>query len=125
MEYSGGRFFGNESGTPTRTLLSFLITSIGGNYEDMICFFPQVTLNWKVLLKHFEIVLKAIQEVGFHVVVVILDGHKTNMRFFVELCGGRLKISIQNPADINLPLYLTFDPVHVFKNFYNNFERRK
>lgn len=125
MEYSGGCFFGNESGTPTRTLLSFLITSIGGNYEDLVCFFPQVTLHWPVLKKNFEMVLKALQEIGFRVVVVILDGHKTNVRFFVELCSGELKISIQNPVDLNSPLFLMFDPVHLFKNFYNNFERHK
>ena len=125
MEYSGGCFFGNESGTPTRTLLSFLVTSIGGNYEDLICFFPQVSLNWLILLKHFEKVMAALHEVGLHVVVVILDGHKTNVRFYVELCGGHLTISIQHPMDLSSPLFLMFDPVHIFKNFYNNFERHK
>jgi hypothetical protein len=125
VEYVGGSFFGNETGSPTRTLLSFLVSSLGGSYEDMICFIPTVTLNWSTLLKHFSTVLSSLHSIGFNVVLVLLDGHKTNIKFFLELGNGHKEICIQHPFNTSSKLFLMFDPVHIFKNFYHNFERKR
>ena len=125
MEYTGGSFFGLETGAPTRTLLAFLVTSLGGNYEDMVCLAPTVTLNWSSLLKHFKEVLKALLSIGFNVVLILLDGHKINIRFLQELGNGTLEICIPNPLAQERKLFSMFDPVHLFKNFYHNFERRR
>jgi hypothetical protein len=123
VEYSSGKFFGNENGTPTRTLLSFFVSSVGGNYDDMVCLIPIVTLKWPDLMGHTSKILDALKEVGFNIVAVIVDGHKTNVRFFSELCKGDLCSAIPHPICPRTPLHLVFDPVHLFKNFYNNFER--
>ena len=53
-DYSGGVFFGNETGTPTKSLLSFMINSVCGNYEDMVCLIPTVTLGWSSQQEHFQ-----------------------------------------------------------------------
>jgi hypothetical protein len=125
VEYSGGSFYGNENEEPTKTLLSFLISSVCGSYEDLVCFIPIVTLTWEILLAHFLKVLEALTKIGFQVLPVLADGHKTNARFFKELGKGELKVSVRHPFNPDWPLYLLFDPVHLMKNFYNNFERHK
>lgn len=66
VEYSGGQIFGFEGGLPTRTLLSFLINSILGKYNDLVCFVPVVTLDSAQLQKHFMKVLESILQIGFH-----------------------------------------------------------
>jgi hypothetical protein len=125
VEYAGGNFFGNETGSPTRTLLSFLVTSLGGAYEDMVCFIPTVTLNWSILLSNFLKVLRALHSIGFSIVLVLVDGHKTNIKFFLELAMRSQEICIPHPFDSSSPLFLMFDPVHLFKNFYHNFQKRR
>jgi hypothetical protein len=125
VEYVAGNFFGNENGAPTRTLLSFLITSLGGNYEDLVCFAPTITLKWSDLLTHFEKVMRALVTVGFSVVLVLLDGHKTNVKFLSALGNGQLEICLDNPFQTGSRLFTMFDTVHIFKNFYHNFERHR
>ena len=125
VEYSSGSFYGNETGKATRSLLSFLVTSVGGSYEDLVCFFPTVTLNWSLLMRHFDKIITALSTISLRVVVVIVDGHKTNVHFYSELSGGKPKLCIPNPTFLEKPLYIMYDPVHLFKNFYNNFERHR
>ena len=124
-EYKGGKFFGHEQGVPTRTLLSFLISSLGGQYEDLVCFVPTVTLNAQSLFQHFQAVLKSLMSIGFFVAVILVDGHRINMKFFADLGNGSLEICIQNPLQAHSKLFLMFDPVHLYKNFYHNFERQR
>ena len=125
VEYSGGLFYGNELGEPTRTLLSFFASSIGGNYEDMICFFPIRTLTWATLYEKFLKVVEELHKIGLYTCLALADGHKTNVKFYTELCNGHLRASIQHPLEPEVPLYLMFDPVHLFKNFYHNFVGHK
>jgi len=51
---------------PTRTLLSFMITSLGGSFEDMICFIPISTLNSSMMKNHFLDALQALNTVVFN-----------------------------------------------------------
>jgi hypothetical protein len=125
VEYVGGNFFGNENGESTRTLLSFLVSSLRGSYEDLICYVPITTLNWSTLLEHFNTVLKALFTVGLSVVLVLVDGHRTNIRFFSELGEGHCEITIQHPFDPESKLFTLYDPVHIFKNFYHNFHTHR
>ena len=125
VEYSGGSFLGQELNEPTRTLLGFLVNSIRGKFQDMVCLVPVVTLDWKILLHSFLKVFTALEEIGFRPLILLSDGHKTNTKFFTELCNGLLKTRIHNPHHGLWPLFLLYDPVHIMKNFFNNFERKK
>ena len=58
-------------------------------------------------------------------VVVLVDGHKTNVKFFSIIGHGELRVRIQHPFLDPEPLFLMFDTVHLLKNFYSNFERIK
>lgn len=57
--------FGMENGQPTRTLLSFMLSSIIGNYEDLVCFLPVITLDANTLSDNFYKVLEAVTSIGF------------------------------------------------------------
>ena len=124
-DYAGGSLFGVESGEPTRTLLTFMINSIGGKYEDIVCFVPVTSLDWQTLLHHFMKVMSALQGIGFETMLTITDGHHTNVRFFTEISGGLLKVKISHPVAEGEKLFLLFDPIHLFKNFFNNFLKRR
>ena len=70
-------------------------------------------------------VLKAISEIGYNVVVSLVDGHSSNVKFYQkELCGDELALHIEHPVDKNRLLFLLFDPTHVFKCICNNFQKR-
>ena len=125
VEYIGGSFFGHENDEPTRTLLSFFISSVSGRYEDLICFMPIVSLTAENLQSHFLKVLKKLMEIGFQILSVLTDGHRTNCRFFKELGGGTLTIPIKNPFAEEMPIFLLFNPVHLMKNFFNNFQWKR
>ena len=125
VEYSGGVFVGNENDEPTRTLLSFFISSIFGSYEDLICFIPVTNLNSDKLMDHFSNVGKALHSIGFQILPVVTDGLRTNGRFFKDLSGGNIGIPIPNPFREDEPLFLLFDTVHLMKTIYNNFQKRR
>ena len=118
-------YWSQENEEPTRTLLSFFITSVCGSYEDLICFVPCVTLSWEKLLTNFMQVGRVLHSIGFQVLPILTDGHKTNVRFFKELSGGHTGSPIVNPFDASLPMFPLFDPVHLMKNLYSNFQRRR
>jgi len=124
VDYSGGSFFGNGEDGPTRTLLSFLISAVAGNYSDLVCFVPVVTLDVQKLMKHFLKVAEELELIGFKVLVVITDNHKVNVKLFSELSKGNLKPRIWHPFASHR-LFLLFDPVHLMKNFFNNFQRKR
>ena len=120
----GGQFFGNENQAPTKTLLSFFLSSLHGNYEDLVCFVPMTTLTAPTLLHHFQAVHSELRAIGFDVKLVLTDGHKTNMKFFTELGKGSLELLVQN-LEQESSFFTMFDPVHIFKNFYHNFQRNR
>ncbi|QQP35180.1 Putative LOC101234561, partial [Caligus rogercresseyi] len=126
VEYSNGAFFGYEEMEPTKTVLAFLITSICGKYKDIVGLYPVVKLNAELLAQLHKTAREAAAEAGFSVRASICDGHSVNRRFYSEiLCDGRLKVSISNEEDGGQPLFLLFDMVHLFKNFFTNLMRRK
>ena len=124
VEYVGGQFFGNENQAPTKTLLSFFLSSLHGSYEDLVCFVPMTSLTSSSLLRHFDDAIAKLQAIGFDVKLVLTDGHKTNIKFFTELGKGTLELHIQNSVPES-SFFTMFDPVHIFKNFYHNFQRNR
>jgi len=75
------------------------------------------------MLENFMKVVEELAKIGLIITSVLVDGHTTNVRFFSELCGDEWKGVIQHPLEPEVPLHLVFDTVHLFKNFYNNFQR--
>lgn len=121
VEYQSGKLSGYENQQTTKTLLCFMVSSVAGRYQDVVCLTPVVNLNSGVLHKLFPQVLQVVHNAGLTVVATSMDNFSANRKFYSELCGGELKPSIPNPLDAQQPLFLLFDAVHNFKNIYNNF----
>ncbi len=126
VEYTSGEFTGlTPTNATASTVLSFMVSSTCSKYRDIVAFYPISGLTAEKLHKCFMEVLERLCQIGFHVLSVITDNLATNRRFFSEfLCGGTLNCKISNPVT-GKPLFLILDPVHNFKNVYNNWEKKK
>ena len=122
MEYTGGKYFGTVDGELAKTVLCFMIKSLRHHYKDVVALFPCHALTSASLLNHFYKVNRLLCEIGFHIVAISADNASVNRSFYSILSNGSM--SSTNPIT-GEPLHLIFDPTHLFKNFYNNFERKK
>ncbi len=124
-EYASGRFFGS-SGEMCKTVLCFMVKSIGGNYSDVVALFPVRNLDAKRIYQEFMGVMKELTSIGYQVTAVSVDNAAPNRKFYVEeLCSGNIKTKVAHPELPDQEIYLLFDAVHNFKNVYNNFQTRK
>lgn len=121
VQYTNGQFFGLENNEVTKTLLCVMIKSVSGKYRDVVSMTPITNINHDKLRIIWENNMQALFEIGFEVYLTMSDGHDSNVKFFRLLHKDGLKYSIQNPFDTDKLVFLMFDPVHLFKNFYNNF----
>ena len=120
VEYTGGKCFGCENGIPTKTLLGTMLKSVAGRYQDIVSLTPLTRIDAKIITKVFTTLLETAVKIGFDITVSILDGHSSNCKFYKELCSGMMNLCIVNPLKAADRIFLLFDPVHLFKNFYNN-----
>ncbi len=125
-EYAGGRFFGGgNSSDMCKTVLSFMVKSIGGKYSDMVALFPIRNLDSTKISELFNAGMCSLVDIGYQVWAISVDNAAPNRKFYIELCSGNLKTSVPHPEIPDLKLFLLFDAVHNFKNIYNNFQTRK
>ena len=126
-----GKFYGNEEGSVTKTLLCFMIKSVAGKYRDIIAMLPCSTLNAK---KQYEIwenlfptLFPTLCEICFDPVLAMTDGNHVNHKFFKDfICDGVMNMWVHNPCNqIINKMFLLFDTVHIFKCFYTNFMKRE
>ena len=109
----------DEDGQATKTLLCFMVFSVAGHFQDVICL-PVVNLTSGILHKNISEVVQRTHKAGLNVVALSMDNYSANRKFYIELCGGELKPNIENPIDPNKHIFLLLDTVHNFKNIYNN-----
>lgn len=78
VEYSNGSFVGlTEEGVPAKTVLSFMVQSIGGKYQDIVCLIPVNKLDTSLLRTWFNYVMQGLHDI-FLVVAVCADNHVCN-----------------------------------------------
>ncbi len=94
-----------------------------GKYRDTVAFYEMNGMTADDLHKAFLEVMKRLVDIGFHVHVVVTDGLSANINFFKRLGDGQLKSRVKNPINQD-PLFLLCDPTHVFKNLYNNWQKK-
>lgn len=66
--------------------------------------------------------IKMLQSKGFIVTIILTDNNKINQKMF-EILAGLLNFFI-NPDFPSLKIYLMYDPIHLIKNFRNNWINR-
>ena len=93
VEYQLGKLYGCESQQTTTTFLCFVVSSVAGDYRDVVCLTPVVNLTSGLQ------VLQVVHSVGLTVVATSMDNFSANRKFYTELCGGKLQASIPNPLD--------------------------
>ena len=122
VAFSGGRFFGFADEGITKGLLGVMLASLGGKYHDMVAMIPVVTLDATTMTKIFDKVLKGVTEIGFSTCAVSVDGHRTNKKFYKDLCKDTvIKLFIINRYKPGDKIFLLFDTPHIFKCIYNIF----
>ena len=125
IQYTNGQLYGFENNEVTKTPLCVMVKSISGKYRDVVSMTPITNINSDKLHVIWNNNMQVLTQIGFDVCVTMTDGHDSNVNFFNELRGGKNILKpIQNPFDSEKQVFLLFDPVHLFKNFYNNFLRK-
>lgn len=130
LELAGGRLHGESSdgsGKATTTLFCTHISSVAGRYEDLVTMSPVAHVTTQEMVKMFFNVVKGLTELGFRVVSVTTDGHRTNQSFHRALGDGTHPEYIVNPwsSDGLGRIYTMFDTVHLFKNIFFNLLNKK
>ena len=86
---------------------------------------PLNKLDCSILKELSTLVFHQLVEIDIDPVCCLVDGHPTNRKFYWELCGGNLEVSITNPANISSFIHLYFDTTNILKCVCNNvFARR-
>jgi hypothetical protein len=125
VEFSGGKIFGMENNSPTKTLLGFMMKGVAGSYRDMVALLPITTIDSELLNKNWEKIVQCVTEIGFDVICISTDGHSSNRKFYrQELCKGKIQPFVRHPVTGG-KIFLMFDPVHLFKNYFTNFLNRR
>ena len=76
VEYSAGKFYGYENQTVTKTILGFMIKSVGGSFHEMITLVPIAKVDADVI----DIIWRKILEVRFYTLFF-----KTIYKFIISL----------------------------------------
>ena len=95
-EFVNGQFRGIELGSdnPTKTILSVMISSLTSNISEIVAMVPLNKLDSSKMKKLFTLVVHQLFEIDLDPVCWLDDGHPTNRKFYRELCGGNLEVSI-------------------------------
>lgn len=126
VEFAGGNFFGLQEEQRIKTVLVFMVKSVAGPFRDVVAMFPMSKLDSEDMKMTTSQVLKTLKEIGMRVILMSVDNATANRKFYTqEFCHGLLTPSIPHPEEPSQPLFLSFDPVHCFKNIFNNFQTRK
>ena len=121
---SNGQVYGMSNKQPTKTLLSVMFKNIVSKYEDVIAMVPLTKMDSSILHKLFNDVMNVITTIGCDVVVSLVDGHSSSVKFYKkELCADKPTSFIPHPLDQHRFLYLLYDTTHIFKCIYNNFQK--
>ena len=89
-----------------------MIKSLGGKYCDMVAMVPVVTLKSTQMSEVFMKVLKG--DISFSVCAMLVEGHRTNKKFYKELCSGTIKPFWNNPFRLEDKIFPLFDTPHNF-----------
>ena len=131
VQYVNGKFYGIEESNITKTLLCIMIKAVAGKYRDVIGLVPCSILDAKKQHELWIKILPTLCQIGSEPIITMTDG---NHKFYKGTCDGTLKTWVSLSFPPQFPqhdqigiqrMYQTFDSVHLFKCFYNNFLSRE
>mgnify|MGYP001799815337 FL=1 len=87
---------------------------------------PLVNINASIIFKIWDQVLEVVTEIGFDVAVTMTDGVSSNMSFFKKkMLEHPGDTSCLNRYNIESKIFACYDPLHLFKNFCNNWRNTR
>lgn len=108
-----------------KTVQAFLIESTYRHFKEVVALHPVKNLDGSELHKILDKVIRLILNCGFYIVAIISDNNKINGTAFNLLNPTRLTPHVMNLNNSSIRTFLTFDSVHDFKNFRNNWVNQK
>jgi hypothetical protein len=89
--------------------------------EQPAGYFFHSSLTTNELYSLTKNVLQLLSDCGYIVLRLVTDNISTNVALFKKFGNGSLKIQIEHPIMVQLPLFLSFDFCHALKNARNLF----
>ena len=130
LTYRGGSIFGYAADCPEKLATTLLCKMVK-------CFFDSKTFLAKILpchaltaaFQHQAVteVKQSLEASGAKVFGLINDNNRFNQSFFKMSTAVDINAPciVQSPVDPSRPLFLLFDPVHIFKNIRNSWITEK
>jgi len=127
-----GRMFGfvdigsgdDNSTEEAKEALVFMLVGIQGYWKIPIAYFLTNTLTAAAQKELVILTLQELEDRGFEVIAVTMDGHASNMAM-CQLLGGSLNVQDPRPyftlPDSERQIFIIIDPCHVLKLFRNTF----
>jgi hypothetical protein len=120
----GGHTIGLAEDNPgklARTVLAFLIKPLMGGQPFVARLVPIYSLQPAFVFQQLCRLITMIHNCNGQVLALMADNHFVSQRCFnLFKRDPERPWHAENPHDHRLPLYLLFDPVHLLKNFRNN-----
>ena len=121
--YKGGKIIGSSLNPtdPAKTVFAFMVSSLSKRWSNIVRLLPCASSS---AVEHFPIIKEVIQDVeacGLFVHVLCTDNYPMNVNIFKLISPNRiLEPIVPHPMDLNRPLFLLFDFVHILKSIRNN-----
>ena len=98
------------------------IESIAGRHRDIVSRVPIVNISADILYSIWKNIVSQVTKIGFDIAVTMTDVYSSNMALFNKrtLKDAPMDLSIPNESNPGSSIFLLYDTVHIFKNFYNN-----
>lgn len=132
LRFRGNHIYGyaeDDASQIARTMLTFMIRSATSG-ESFVCrLIPIHTLKVEFIVSQLNVIIDIMYRQNANVICCICDGHPTNVGAYNSLRGSTQPDSfpwkMASPLGDDDPIFLIFDPVHVFKNIRNNWITEK
>ena len=126
LRLRGGHVVGYAYDEPTklaRTVLALMIQPLMGGHAFVARLVPVYKLTASFLKEQVEQLIKLVHECGGNVLMLICDNHIINRQCY-QLMRDAMNSSEahigKHPCGSEFSLLLIYDPVHLIKNFRNN-----
>ena len=125
LQLFGGDLRGlTKEGEVASVLLSVHANAVFGSFSEMVSMTPKVSSKADDVKDELDAAIKMLTEVGFRVHSISFDGHATNAGYYSSLRMDDNEWSFPNPYTEEQEIFVYFDPVHLWKNIYNAFQRK-
>ncbi|KAH6931361.1 hypothetical protein HPB50_023926 [Hyalomma asiaticum] len=98
------------------SLLCFLLCGLHARFRIPVGYFFTRRCTGALLAETTKHVIKKTEELGFEIVRIVSDNHKTNVAAMEILSRGQPQTRVPHPTDPSRSLFLAFDQSHIIKN---------